>query len=209
MSWNNHPVEQRMVQWIGRMVRYKVAFAPFCAEQRQRENSGEATLALTESDFDALVDEHAPALYRTAYRMLGDQHEAEDVVQETFRSAWKSRKRFEAGRGPRAWLVAILRRRVVDQWRRRDRIRVLDSNQVIDRVVESDDPMANEYCDEIQRALNRLPRDLRESLLLVVVGELTHQEAAELLQVPLGTVLSRVSRARSRLREYLLTKVRE
>ncbi|MBN1851842.1 MAG: RNA polymerase sigma factor [Pirellulales bacterium] len=166
-------------------------------------------MALTESDFDTLVDEHAPALYRTAYRMLGDQHEAEDVVQDTFRSAWKSRQRFEVGRGPRAWLAAILRRRVIDRWRRRDRIHVLDSEHPVDMAVDPDDPQANEYCDEVQRALNRLPRELRESLLLVVVGELTHQEAADLLQVPLGTVLSRVSRARSRLREYLLTMVQE
>jgi RNA polymerase sigma-70 factor (ECF subfamily) len=56
----------------------------------------------------------------------------------------------------------------------------------------------------MQNALGRLPEDLRETLLLVVVAELTHQEAADLLGVPLGTVLSRVSRARKRLREYLL-----
>ena len=56
----------------------------------------------------------------------------------------------------------------------------------------------------MQRALARLPEELRETLLLVVVGELTHQEAADLQGVPLGTVLSRVSRARGRLREYLL-----
>jgi RNA polymerase sigma-70 factor (ECF subfamily) len=56
----------------------------------------------------------------------------------------------------------------------------------------------------MQRALGRLPGELRETLLLVVVGELTHQEAADLLGIPLGTVLSRVSRGRSRLREFLL-----
>jgi RNA polymerase sigma-70 factor (ECF subfamily) len=61
----------------------------------------------------------------------------------------------------------------------------------------------------MQHALDRLPDELRESLLLVVVGELTHQEAADLLGVPLGTVLSRVSRARTRLREYLLAVVRD
>jgi RNA polymerase sigma-70 factor (ECF subfamily) len=57
----------------------------------------------------------------------------------------------------------------------------------------------------MQAALARLPTDLRETLLLVVVGELTHQEPADLLNVPLGTVLSRVSRARTRLREYLVS----
>jgi RNA polymerase sigma-70 factor (ECF subfamily) len=57
----------------------------------------------------------------------------------------------------------------------------------------------------VQAALDRLPKDLRETLLLVVVGELTHQEVAELLRIPLGTVLSRVSRARRRLREMLVS----
>jgi RNA polymerase sigma-70 factor (ECF subfamily) len=56
----------------------------------------------------------------------------------------------------------------------------------------------------MQGALSRLPTELRETLLLVVVGELTHQEVADMLDVPLGTVLSRVSRARRRLREFLL-----
>jgi RNA polymerase sigma-70 factor (ECF subfamily) len=67
------------------------------------------------------------------------------------------------------------------------------------------DPLADQYTDEMQRALNQLTPELRECLLLVVVAELTHQEAADVLSVPLGTVLSRVSRARERLRKALLT----
>ena len=67
------------------------------------------------------------------------------------------------------------------------------------------DPLANDFTDEMQHALNRLPQELRESLLLVVVGELTHQEVADMLGVPLGTVLSRVSRGRQRLRDYMLS----
>ena len=63
------------------------------------------------------------------------------------------------------------------------------------------DPLAHHYTDEMQYALGQLPDELRETLLLVVVGELTHQEVADMLELPLGTVLSRVSRARRRLRE--------
>ena len=61
-----------------------------------------------------------------------------------------------------------------------------------------------EFTDEMQSALSELSSELRESLLMVVVGELTHQEAADVLGVPLGTVLSRVSRARLRLRKHFL-----
>ena len=71
--------------------------------------------------------------------------------------------------------------------------------------VEAVDPTADGFTDEMQQGLAALPEELRESLLLVVVGELTHQETADMLGVPLGTVLSRVSRARQRLRKELRT----
>ena len=161
-------------------------------------------MALTQADFSALVENHAPALYRMAYRMLGDRHEAEDLVQEAFRSAWKSRDTYEPDRGERAWLAAILRRRVYDRWRKRPQPAVSLGSEPLDSSVEDADPLANEYTDEMQEALSRLPTELRETLLLVVVAELTHQEVADLLEIPLGTILSRVSRARQRLREYLL-----
>lgn len=165
-------------------------------------------MALTQAEFNRLVAEHGPAMFRMAYRMVGDRHEAEDIVQETYRSAWKSRRGYEAGRGERAWLASILRRRVVDRWRRRTLPSVLGGDFTVDPEVQGVDPLANDYTDEMQHALNRLPAELRESLLLVVVGELTHQEASDLLGVPLGTVLSRVSRARDRLRQYWLSEAK-
>lgn len=164
-------------------------------------------MALTQSLFNSLVDDHGPALFRMAFRMVGDRHEAEDVVQETYRSAWRSRERYQSGRGDRAWLASILRRRVVDRWRRRRPPVVVQGETTLDASVPAEDPLAGELSDEMQRALDRLPKELRETLLLVVVGELTHQEVADLLGVPLGTVLSRVSRARRRLREFLLAAV--
>jgi RNA polymerase sigma-70 factor (ECF subfamily) len=161
-------------------------------------------VALSRTDFVVLIHEHAPALYRIAYRLVGDPHDAEDVVQETLRSAWKSRENFTSGRGQRAWLAAILRRRVIDRWRRAGRRTVLVGDGPLEVPVTAADPTANEFTDEMQQALSQLPPELRESLLLVVVGELTHQETANALGVPLGTVLSRVSRARQRLRKHLL-----
>jgi RNA polymerase sigma-70 factor (ECF subfamily) len=151
--------------------------------------------------------DHGPVLYRMAYRMMGDRHEAEDVVQEAFRSAWKSRRLFDHERGERAWLASILRRRVVDHWRRGANQPVIAKENTPERSVDGFDPLANDFTDEMQQALNKLPPELKETLLLVVVGELTHQEAADLLEVPLGTVLSRVSRARTRLRESLMSKI--
>jgi RNA polymerase sigma-70 factor (ECF subfamily) len=142
-------------------------------------------------------------LYRIAYRLVGDCHDAEDIVQETLRSAWKSRSHFEFGRGERAWLAAILRRRVIDRWRRVGNRLTLLGEGTPEVAVCAADPSQAGYTDEMQQALSQLPPELRESLLLVVVGELTHQETADTLGVPLGTVLSRVSRARQRLRKHL------
>lgn len=164
-------------------------------------------MPLSQAEFNRMVQDHAPALYRMAFRLVGDRHEAEDVVQDTFRSAWKSRTGYQAGRGERAWLAAILRRRVVDRWRK-PRWPTVVGLTPGEQSVPAADPTANEYTDEMQAALERLAPELRESLLLVAVGELTHQEAADLLGVPLGTVLSRVSRARTQLREHLLKGTR-
>jgi RNA polymerase sigma-70 factor (ECF subfamily) len=136
--------------------------------------------------------------------MVGDSHDAEDVVQDTLRSAWKSRQNFVCGRGQRAWLAAILRRRVIDRWRAIGQ-RIVFVGDPLEVPVTATDPTTNGYTDEMQHALSQLPNELRESLLLVVVGGLTHQETANVLGVPLGTVLSRVSRARQRLRKHLLS----
>jgi RNA polymerase sigma-70 factor (ECF subfamily) len=164
-------------------------------------------LALSLAEFNRMVADHGPALYRMAYRMIGDGHEAEDLVQEAFRSAWKSRASFRPDGGSRAWIASILRRRAADHWRKHQPPTVLPGDQNIEIGTAAEDPLRDEFTDEMQLALRQLPDELRETLLLVVVGELTHQEAADLLEIPLGTVLSRVNRARKRLRECLLAAI--
>lgn len=136
--------------------------------------------------------------------MVGDGHVAEDIVQETFRSAWKGRQRYEPGRGDRAWLATILRRRVVDHWRRKKPIDTIGGDAVYEIVIHDPEPLADELSGQLQEGLEKIPKPLRETLLLVVVGELTHQEVADMLGIPIGTVLSRVSRARTRLRQHMI-----
>lgn len=165
--------------------------------------SAEVALALSAEQFHRLVDQHGPTLYRVAFRMMGDRHEAEDVVQDAFRSVWDSRDRFDAERGERAWLLAILRRRVVDRWRRKKQPSPLSDQDDNAPELIAPQPPDQGYSDEMQAALASLSKELREAILLVVVGELTHQETADLLKVPLGTILSRVSRARKKLHREL------
>ena len=106
-----------------------------------------------------------------------------------------------------AWLAAILRRRAVDRWRKRRPLVFVSSEAVFDLGTTDQDPAENEFSDQLQEALGQLPKQLRETLLFVAVGELTHQETADLLEIPLGTILSRVSRARKQLRKALLAAV--
>ncbi len=155
--------------------------------------------------FDRWVSEHASVLYRVAFRQIGNRHDAEDVVQDAFRSAWLSRHLFDSSRSERAWLLTILKRRASDHWRKHQRKEVTGGSAMQPPARDDADPFEDELSIAMQNALGHLPVDLKDTLLLVVVGELTHQEAADVLGIPIGTVLSRVSRARSRLREQLLS----
>ncbi len=80
----------------------------------------------------------------------------------------------------------------------------MSGDHVLEYTVEDSDPLQQGFTDQMQAALSRLPDDMREALLMVIVGELTHQETADALDTPLGTILSRVSRGRKRLRDELL-----
>jgi RNA polymerase sigma-70 factor (ECF subfamily) len=160
----------------------------------------------TNETFDRWVSEHAAVLYRVAFRQLGNRHDAEDVVQDAFRSAWLSRHLYDHTRSERAWLLAILKRRASDHWRKRVRKEFPAGNDLGPPARDDANPFDDELSAAMQAALGCLPAELKETLLLVVVGELTHQEAADLMGIPIGTVLSRVSRARSRLREQLLAR---
>src|SRR5690349_1389522 len=106
-----------------------------------------ASLTLSQAEFNQLVCDHAPALYRLAYRLTGDAHEAEDVVQDTFRSAWQSWARFDAARGGRAWLAAILRRRAADRRRRRPPPCLVNRDADLEIGVAARDPLFDEFSD--------------------------------------------------------------
>ena len=161
-------------------------------------------MGLSREQFNQMVTEHTPLLTRICVNMVGDKHEAEDIVQEAFSSAWRSRALYrpEYGTG-KAWLAKILKRRVVDNWRKPTPMATLSTEDPITVLSFDDDPLCDEYSPEVSEALADLPECYRETLLLVVVDELTHQEAADQLGIPIGTALSRVSKAKKRMYEQL------
>jgi len=157
------------------------------------------------AEFEEAALPHLPELYRTAARLLGDSAQAEDVVQETCLQAWKSFGRFAPGTNCRAWLFKILLHTVHRHRRQRFRSRLAKESEEILEQAAAALPAVPERIteEEILRALARMPAEYRAAVLLADVEEFSYQEIAGLLNVPIGTVMSRLSRGRKLLREQL------
>lgn len=165
-------------------------------------------MGISPTQFDQMVLDHSSLLTYTGMSLCRDKHFVEDIVQDTWSSAWKSRALYRKNLGPTgagAWLTRIMKRRVVDHWRKPDFPITVSDQRILEKAYFDEDIFQNEFNTTIQDALNKLPICLRKTFLLVIVDELTHREAANKLGVPLGTVLSRVSRAKRYLYKYLAT----
>lgn len=157
------------------------------------------------SRFDEEAMPHLNDLFRTATRTLGDKARAEDVVQETYLQAWKSFASFEPGTNCRAWLFKILFHCVHHHRRKQMRFPVVrEPGDMIDETLASVPAVPDKLTDEeILAALDKIPGDFRSIVLLVDVEEFAYKEVAEILAIPIGTVMSRLSRGRKLLRGYL------
>jgi RNA polymerase sigma-70 factor (ECF subfamily) len=156
-------------------------------------------------EFEAAALPHFNDIYRAASRLLSDGMKADDVVQEVYLQAWKSFDRFEPGTNCRAWLFKILFN-VSHHYRRKwfNSRFVSGSEEILDQTPACPAPLPEKLTDEeILDALGRLPQEFRAVVLLVDVEEFSYKEAAGILGVPIGTVMSRLSRARRMLRESL------
>jgi len=152
-------------------------------------------------DSRAIITE-LPRLRRYARAMLGDRVAADDLVQDTLERAWSRIAQWREGSDLRAWLFSIMHNLRVDQLRRG----VLtthslddDASEVPTRPTQSD---RLEVMD-LESALRQLPDDQREVLLLVALEEMSYADIAAALGIPIGTVMSRLSRGRERLRQIM------
>lgn len=152
-----------------------------------------------EWDFQAQLTALIPQLRAFARSLCRDASWADDLAQEALASAWKARSTFQTGTNLRAWVYLILRNRFYSETRRAWRSTSV-SPEIVEATLQARD---NVECilelDEVRRALTHLTEQHREALILVAVGGFSYDEAAEILQVPSGTVKSRVSRARAAL----------
>ncbi len=166
-------------------------------------------------DFESLVLPHREALLGYALSLTQNNDEAEDLVQETTLRALRGFESFRADGPMRAWLLAILRNLFINHYRSRKRA---PNNLALD-ALENPDPFlpavpgperavfSRLEGDAIRGAVSRLPEDYRRVLLCSDVHGMTYQEISQQLGLPVGTVRSRLSRARSRIRRSL-TKLR-
>jgi len=155
--------------------------------------------------FETEAMPHLNDIFRTATRILGDKARAEDVAQEVYLQAWKSFHRFEPGTNCRAWLFKILFHCVNHHRRKWFRFPLLKE---IEEFVEANltyaEPIPEHLTDEnILATLDRIPEDFRVVILMVDVEEFAYKDAAEILSIPIGTIMSRLSRGRKLLREQL------
>src|SRR6266704_4436261 len=159
---------------------------------------------------EALV--HLDSLYRVALRLTGNAAEADDLVQETMLKAYRAWEQFEKGTNAKGWLLTILRNSFINEYRRRTRhpesvdIDAIEPFAVFQDVQEEDPQGAffdRIVDDEVLKAIDDLPETFRETGVLSVVDGMSYQEIARILKVPVGTVKSRLFRARQMLQRKL------
>lgn len=159
--------------------------------------------------FNRLVLPEVDVMWRVAMSLTRNRADAEDLVQESLLRAYKAIDGFD-GRYPRAWLLTILRNTERNRHRRRRPELLSDPDMVEERGprTEADEVERrvedHDFDEAVTRALQELPENFRRVIELVDVDGLTYQEAADVLDVPLGTVMSRLHRARRRIRDLLV-----
>lgn len=166
--------------------------------------------------FEEEVLELADQVYRVARRLVGSREEAEDLMQETYARAFRGWRGYTPGTNLRAWLLRILTNLNIDRGRRQQRApdmqpleegdyflynkleessreTNLDEEQVVERLSQ----------DDIVGALSAVPHDFRDVIVLVDIGDFTYADAAQILDIPVGTVMSRLHRGRRILKQEL------
>lgn len=159
--------------------------------------------------FEKYVQPELDILYRTAWSLTRSDADAQDLVQETVLRAYRSIDRFD-GRYPRAWLMTIMRNANINRVRKKTPDLLTDPDATFERspdFADHEDPeslvVSPVFDAAVQDALVQLPENFRDVVEMVDLNGLSYQEAADALGTPVGTIMSRLHRARSRIREQL------
>lgn len=160
---------------------------------------------------------HIDAMYNFAYRITYDEDSAKDLIQDTFYKAFKFIESFHTGTNSKAWLFRILKNSFINEFRKKNKEPVMVDYQDVETYYNSDDvnevmssdlrveALQNMIGDEVSNALNALAVDFRIVIILCDLEGFTYEEMSKILDIPIGTVRSRLHRARNLLRERLRT----
>ncbi len=156
---------------------------------------------VTAGNFELAALPHRHNLFKAAVRVIGNQAESEDLVQEVYLQAWKSFYRFEMGTNCHAWLFKILSNKIKHYYRKNFRFVLVNDSEKVLAVLAYEAPASQQLCNEtILAGLEQLPAIYRDAILLADVEEFSYKEISFILKVPVGTVMSRLSRGRKLLR---------
>jgi len=184
------------------------------SESAARRIAGEARDRVRFEE-DAL--RYSDQVYRVARRLVSTREEAEDLVQDTYARAFRNWRSFQPGTNMRAWLFRILTNLNIDRGRREQRSPDLQPIEEGDYFLynrleeagggDSDERVVERLSQEgVVQALAALPHDFRDVLVLVDIGEFSYKDAAQILDIPVGTVMSRLHRGRRILKHELAEK---
>ena len=174
-------------------------------------------------DFEAAAMPFVDSLYNTAFRMTRNAQDAEDLVQESYLKAYKYYDKFQEGTNFKAWLFKILKNTFINSYRRRQQrppqsdfaeieesFETKVSDEVKRRIKSPEEELLEDVLDEdVQRALDELPTDYRMAVVLADLEGFSYKEIAEILELPVGTVMSRLYRGRKLLEASMLHYARE
>ena len=179
----------------------------------------------TKEQFTSDAMQYAPQLFSTALRMTRNRSDAEDLVQETYIKGWRSFHTFEKGTNLRAWLFRIMTNTYINKYNAQKRkgtevelddieelflykrLGSIDQSQLSS---SAEDQMLNLFTDdEVKNALESLPEDFRVPVLLSDVDGFAYKEIAEMLEIPIGTVMSRLHRGRKAMQKMLYEYARD
>ena len=158
--------------------------------------------------FGELVEQYRDNVYRLAYRMCGNAYDADEAAQEAFVAAWRALPNFRGDAKFSTWLYRLTTNAAIDVMRREKRHQTVGDGEMVDLADDADSPQETvertEQQEAVQKALATLSEEYREVLLLRYMEELDYAEIAEVLQLPSGTVKSRINRAKAALKTALL-----
>src|SRR5262245_53576887 len=172
-------------------------------------------------EFEELALPHLDSLYGTALRLTHNEKDAEDLVQDTLLRAFRFFHRFERGTNARAWLFKILSNTFANRYRKRQRERsVLDEARADGAPLYSDDQqnasrdpetarVGRLFSDKVKEALDALREDFRMAVILADLEDFSYRESADIMEGPVGTVMSRIYRGRRMLQDRLRDYARE